>query len=89
MKYAFNDSYKCVFSHLCIVMLITLEIEITYVREKSGRFKGELLRAQFFRNSCRTRQVFKAKMNTTVRTEVYQEGICVNYVVIYTNDEIV
>ena len=24
-------------------MLITLEIGITYVREKSGRFKGELL----------------------------------------------
>ena len=70
-------------------MLITLEIGITYVREKSGRFKGELLKAQFFRNSRRTRQVFKAKINTTVRTEVYQGGIYANYVIVYTNDEMV
>ena len=41
--------------------------------------------AQFFRNSYRTRLMFMAKTNITMRTEQSLEDFCVRYVVIYIN----
>ena len=50
------------------------------MREKWGRFKGEF-GAKFFRNSRRTRLVFMAKTNTTMRTEETFDDSCVEYMV--------
>ena len=54
LSYAFNDSN--VSGNPKGVLRVLIVKKITYVREKRGRFKGELYRAQFFRNSCRTRE---------------------------------
>jgi len=48
---------------------VTLNQVISCVREKWGNFKGELYRAQFFRNSRITRPMFIAKLNIIMRIE--------------------
>ena len=59
------------------------------MREKWGRFKRELFRAQFFKNSCKTRLIFMTKTNIAMRTEQSLEYFYVRYVVVYINNRTV
>ena len=55
-------------------MFLMIQDEITYVREKWGRFEGKCGGA-FPKSSCITRLVFMTITNTTMRTYNVRESL--------------